>query len=71
MKRFPKADNEGKLTAGPMRISDSPVAGYQSSKYSICSKAEAVKFFVGVHLGKISTKECRSIRGGLGCFGVS
>ncbi|MFZ4611298.1 MAG: hypothetical protein ACOYNM_15890 [Gemmataceae bacterium] len=34
-------------------------------------KMIAVHLPNGVHLGKISTKECRSITGGLGCFGVS
>ena len=34
-------------------------------------KAVAIHVTIDVHLGKIITKECRSIRGGLRCFGAS
>ena len=71
MKRFPKTDNGGKVTVGLCEAQIRQSLDTKVRNILSALKAVAVHLPIGVHLGKISTKECRSIRGGLGCFGVS
>jgi hypothetical protein len=66
MKRFPKADNGGKLTAGPCESQIGQSLDTKVRNILSALKPVAVHLPIGIHLGKISTKECRSIRGGLG-----
>jgi hypothetical protein len=71
MKRFPKADNGGKLTVGLLESQIRQSLDNKVRNILSALKAVAVHVPIGVHLGKISTKECRSIRVGLECFGAS
>ena len=71
MKRFPKTDNGGKVTVGLCEAQIRQSLDTKVRNILSALKAVAIHVPIGVHLGKISTKECRSIRGGLGCFGVS
>jgi len=62
MKRYPKADNGGKLTADPCESQIRQSLDTKVRNILSALKPVAVHVPIGVHLGKISTKECRSIR---------
>ena len=62
MKRFPKTDNGGKLTAVPCESQIRQSLDIKVRNILSALKPVAVHVPIGVYLGKISTKKCRSIR---------